>query len=130
MEAKTKEQMEVIAKEMFGEEARVYYSNNVWHIETGVEERFNPEDHKGRAAYEAFMCPEGNYGSDLDRWAYKNGHSSESMAELFDSYDEEQERSARESVAKVRDWIDKGVSFEGLEDYRDRVLAYAEEKGW
>lgn len=130
MEAKTKEQMEALAKEMFGEGARVYYSNYQWNIETGVEEHFNPEDHKDRAAYTALVNPEGNYGSELERWAYKNGHSGVSMAELFDSYDEEQERSARESVAKVRGWIEKGISFEGLEDYRDRVLAYAEEKGW
>lgn len=124
----TKEQMEAFAKEHFGEEARVYYSNNQWNIETGVEEHFDPEEHKDRPAYAYYTSWDGGENA-LDRWARKNGHGGESMAELFDSYDEEEDRRGRKIVAQVRKNIANGMSFEGLEDFRDRVLAYAEERG-
>lgn len=132
MTEKTKEQMEAIAKEMFGDEARVYFSDNQWTIDTGVEESFDPEAHKDRPAYAAYMEPEGNYGSTLDRWAHKNGHGSESMADLFDSYDEQMEASARRTVADVRRKVAEGWEFDwdGGPEWRDEVLAYAEEKGW
>jgi hypothetical protein len=128
---KTKEEMEALAKELFGEEARVYFSNNSWHIETGVEEFFDPEQYKDRPAYAYYNSYDGGENA-LERWARKNGHSSESMAELFDSYDEEQERIARDTVASVRRWIEQGREFdwEGGPEWRDEVLAYAEEKGW
>lgn len=131
-ESKTKEQMEALAKEHFGEGASVFYSDNEWVIRTGVREYFDPEQHKDRPAYKALMEPEGTYGSTLERWAYKNGHSSEPMAELFDSYDASQEKSARQTVADVRRWIAQDIPFdwEGGEKWRDEVLKYAEEKGW
>jgi len=129
---KTKEEMEAIAKQMFGEEATVYYSDYQWVIQTGVEEHFDPEQHKDHPAYAALMEPEGTYGSTLERWAHKNGHGSESMAELFDSYDAAQGESARQTVADVRRWISDGKEFdwEGGPEWRDEVLKYAEEKGW
>lgn len=128
---KTKEEMEALAKELFGEEAQVYYSNNQWSIDTGIEERFDPEEHKGRPAYERYKEWDGGENS-LDRWARKNGHGGESMAELFDSYDEEMGAVARSTVAQVREMIAKGMAFdwEGGPEWRDEVLAYAEEKGW
>lgn len=132
MTAKTKEEMEALAKELFGEEAKVSYSDDQWIISTGVEEIFDPEEHKDRAAYAAYKEPEANYGSTLDRWAYKNGHGSKSMAEIFDAYDERQEESARQTVADVRRWVAEGREFnwKGGPEWRDEVLAYAEEKGW
>jgi hypothetical protein len=54
------------------------------------------------------------------------------MAELFDSYDAEQEASARRSVAAVRRHIAEGRPFDwqGGPEWRDEVLKYAEERGW
>lgn len=131
MEAKTLEEMQKIAKEMFGEEAEVYFSDNQWVISTGVEEKFNEEDYKDREAYALYNSWEGGENQ-LERWARKNGHGGESLAELFDSYDDETEYTSRKIVAEVREHIKQGFDFEaaGLTDWRDRVLAYAEEKGW
>lgn len=128
---KTKEEMEAIAKQMFGVEATVYYSNNQWTIDTGVEEHFDPEDHKDRPAYAYYK--EWDSGENaLERWGRKNGHGSESMAELFDSYDEEMETIARDTVASVRKRVAEGKPFDwdGGPEWRDEVLAYAAEKGW
>jgi hypothetical protein len=127
----SRDEMVTRAKELFGEGARVFY-NDGWIIETQIEERFDPEQYKGRAAYDAYMEPESSYGSVLERWAYKNGHSGESMAELFDSYDEEEERSSRKLIAEIREKLQQGFDFDGagLGDWRDRVLAHAKEKGW
>lgn len=131
MEAKTLEEMQKIAKEVFGEEAEVYYADNQWVVSTGVEENFDLEAHKDREAYARYHEWDGGENS-LLRWARKNGHGGESLAELFDSYDEEMEASARRTVESVRENIEKGLSFdwEGGAEWRDRVLAYAEEKGW
>ena len=131
MEPKTKEEMEAFAKEHFGEEATVYYSDYQWVISTRVEERFEEEKYKDREAYALYK--NNSYGENqLERWGYKNGHSSESLAELFDSYDEEQEATSRRIVSEVREKIAAGFEFdwEGGAEWRDRVLAYAEEKGW
>lgn len=131
MEDKTKEQMEALAKEMFGDQAEVYYATDQWVITTGVEESFDLEAHKGRAAYERYNEMDGGENS-LLRWARKNGHGGESLAELFDSYDEEMEATSRRLVARVREKVAAGFTFdwEGGPEWRDEVLAYAEEKGW
>jgi hypothetical protein len=54
------------------------------------------------------------------------------MAELFDCYDAEQERNARDTVASVRRWVAEGREFDwdGGPEWRDEVLKYAEERGW
>jgi isopenicillin N synthase-like dioxygenase len=122
--------MEALAKELFGEDAEVYFSNDTWHIDTGVGEFFDPEQHKGRAAYEYYNSWDSGENA-LERWARKNGHGSESMAELFDSYDAHQEEIARQTVADVRRWIEQDIPFdwEGGPEWRDEVLKYAEEHG-
>ena len=129
--AKTKAEMEAIAKKMFGESASVYYSDYQWVIQTGVEEYFEEEKYKDREAYELYMNNSGGENQ-LERWGRKNGHGSESLAELFDSYDEEQERTSRRIVADVRRKVAEGWAFdwEGGPEWRDEVLKYAEEKGW
>lgn len=121
----SRDEMVARAKELFGEEARVYY-NDGWIIETQIEERFDEEEYKDRAAWEMYE------NGELERWSWKNGHSGESLAEIFDSYDHESEIAFRHNLAQVRQKIAEGFDFEGtgLEDYRDRVLAYAKEKGW
>ena len=121
----SRDEMVARAKELFGDDARVYY-NDGWIIETGIEERFDEEEYKDRLAWETFE------NGDLERWAYKNGHSGESLAELFDSYDWENEQSSRKIIAQVRESLKQGFDFDGagLGDWRDRVLAYAKEKGW
>lgn len=131
MEPQTLEEMKAKAKELFGEEAEVFYGNGQWVIQTGVEEKFNEEDYKDREAFALYDSWEGGENQ-LERWARKNGHGGESLAELFDSYDEEQEHNARRIVEEVRGYIEQGLDFDaaGLADWRDRVLAYAEEKGW
>lgn len=131
MEIMNLEEMKAKALELFGPDARVYYSDHQWVIETGVGERFDEDKYRDRAAWELYDSWE--YGENqLERWARKNGHGSESYAELFDSYDEEQEHNARRIVEEVRGYIEQGLDFDaaGLADWRDRVLAYAEEKGW
>lgn len=121
----SRDEMVERAKELFGDQARVYY-NDGWIIETQIEERFDEEEYKDRDAWEIYV------NGDLERWGYKNGHSGESFAELFDSYDEENERTSLKMIAEVREKLKQGFDFDGtgLGDWRDRVLAYAEEKGW
>lgn len=127
----SRDEMIARAKELFGNEAEVHYSNGQWSIDTGVEERFDEEDYFNRDAWETYANNSGGENQ-LERWGYKNGYSGRSIAELFDAYDEEAEATSRRIVAEVRRDMAAGLDYEGagLADWRDRVLKYAEERGW
>ena len=131
---KTFEEIEAEAKKLFGPHAEVSFSDGQWLIATGIQEKFDPEDHKEAYphAYEASKEYEANYGSTLDRWAAKNGHSWESELETWKAYEEMVVREFKNALALVRESIAKNRPFDwpGGEDYKNRILAAAEERGW
>jgi len=130
MESMTREEIIAKAKEVFGEEVQVRYSINGWTIHTEIEEKFEEDKYRDRAAWE--MYENIYYGErELDRWARKNGYGGLSTADLFDAYDEYVQDINLRQVKEVRDRIAADFPFDetGLGDYRDRVLAWAEENG-
>lgn len=133
-EQKTYEEMLKEAKRVFGPEAEVIFNNGQWDISTGIEEKFNSLAVKDEFphAFEASEEYEGTYGSTLHRWAYKNGMGGASEAEIFKAYEEMVVREFKNSLAMVRKFIeqDKPFDWAGGEEYKERVLKIAEERGW
>lgn len=133
-EQKTYEEMLDEAKKVFGPQADVSFSNGQWDISTGIQEKFDPEALKDEfpSAYAASKEHEATYGSTLDRWAAKNGHGWDSEAEIFRAYEETMEREFKSALAIVRRFVAEGrpFSWEGGEEYKERMLKVAEERGW
>jgi hypothetical protein len=133
-EQKTYEEILKEAKKVFGPQAEVSFSNGQWDIYTGIQEKFNSLAVKDEFphAFEASEEYEANYGSTLHRWAYKNGMSDSSDAEIFRSYEVMVVREFKSALSLVRKAVAEGRTFdwEGGEEYKERVLKIAEERGW
>lgn len=133
-EQKTYEEMLEEARKVFGPQAEVSFSNGQWDISTGIQEKFDPEALKDEfpSAYAASKEHEGTHGSTLDRWAAKNGHGWDSEAEIWREYEAMVVREFKNSLALVRKAVAEGRPFnwEGGEEYKERVLKIAEERGW
>lgn len=133
-EQKTYTEMLEEARKVFGPKAEVSFSDGQWLIATGIEEKFNALAVKDEYphAFEASEEYEATYGSTLDRWAVKNGMSSSSELEIFKAYEEMVVREFKTALGLVRHAVEEGRSFDwpGGEEYKERVLRIAEERGW
>lgn len=129
---KTLSEMEALAKQLFGETAEVHFYGNQWVIETGVEERLDLSEFENTPAMTAYRSPEYNYGSDLERWMYKNGLADAAVAEGMKAYNRMTENHWKEAAVSVRQWIAEEREFDwpGGPEYRDQVLQIAKENGW
>lgn len=133
MEPQTYREMLAKAQEIFGEQVSLGYDEGLgWTIETGVFEKADMSEFEGTPAGAAYAEYEGNYGSTLERWIYKNGHSGLSLYQAALAYNEQMESNARSGVHLVRRMIAEGRAFdwEGGVEYRDHMLALGEERGW
>lgn len=88
--------------------AEVTASDGQWVINTGVEELREPDESwRGTPAEDAHNTYEASYGSDLERWAYKNGFGYASLHEAALAYNasivahhEEMERLCEKLIAE------------------------------
>lgn len=102
--------------------AEVSCVDGQWVIYTGVNEvREVDPSWAGTPAEEAYNTYEANYGSDLERWAYKNGHGSDSLRDAALAFnaslvaaDERMERLCAQLIAEGKHEI--------VEAYRNGTL--------
>lgn len=129
---KTLSEMEALAKKLFGKNAEVFMNDDQWVIKTGVYENLDFSEFEGTPAMQAYNTPEISYGSDLERWLYKNGYAHLSIAEGMRAYNKIQEAYLKDAVGRVKQWVAEGKEFdwEGGPEHRDEMLKIAEEKGW
>lgn len=120
------------AREVFGSGVELDYdADSGWIVRTEVRELVDMSEFAGTLAMAAYEEYEGNYGSTLERWAYKNGQHG-SLHQICVAFNERQEAGARAAVEQVRGWVAEGREFgwEGGPEYRDGMLRLGEERGW
>lgn len=127
---------EVLAKaqEVFGDGVRLEYDPHVegWIIRTLVPEKVDLSDFEGTPAIRAYEAPDYGYGSELERWAHKNGQGDKSLYQVAEIYNRHWEIRQRADVDLVRRMVAKNHPFDwdGGTEYRDRMLKLGEERGW
>lgn len=129
-EAKSYAEILAIAKSHFGDGADVEWSvDSGWKIITNIEESFDPEEFKGTPAYTFGATFEHNYGSELERWAWKSGLSEESEYGKYEAYNDHMAKYEHDFAVKVLKTLETNPElFESSEVWQgvlNNVRAYA-----